>query len=220
LRAARVDRSVKTCWDAGVADEERAPDRILEAAEHLFSTRGYAGVSVRDVAERAEVKKASVFYHFGSKPELFQRVLDRYYTAHARVLEAAASDDDVRLGMHRLLDAYLDFIEDNHRWVRLVQLEIASGGEALPRIQQGLGDLLDKLATLFGDRLPASGPLAARQFFVTFSGIVNTYYVYAPALGTMWDDDVSSARSRRERREHVHWVADALLDKLEAARPV
>jgi len=202
-----------------VADEERAPDRILEAAEHLFSTRGYSGVSVRDVAERAEVKKASVFYHFGSKPELFQRVLDRYYTAHARVLESAASEGDVRQGMHRLLDAYLDFIEDNHRWVRLVQLEIASDGEALPRIQQGLGELLDKLTSLLGDRLPASGPLAARQFFVTFSGIVNTYYVYAPALSEMWDDDVDSSRSRRERREHVHWVADALLDKLEAARP-
>jgi AcrR family transcriptional regulator len=212
-----VDRSVKSCWDAGVAEEERAPDRILEAAEQLFSARGYSGVSVRDVAERAEVKKASVFYHFGSKPELFQRVLDRYYTAHARVLEAAAGDGrDVRDGMHRLLDAYLDFIEDNHRWVRLVQL--ASGGEALPRIQQGLGELLAKLTALLGDRLPASGPLAARQFFVTFSGIVNTYYVYAPVLGEMWDDDVNSARARRERREHVHWVADALLDKLEVAR--
>lgn len=201
-------------------DEELAPSRILQAAEELFSSRGYAGVSVRDVAERAGVKKASVFYHFGSKPELFEKVLEGYYELHAKVLdEAVRSAGSPRDRMHRLLDAYLDFIEDNHRWVRLVQIEIAAGGEALPHIRQGLRALYDRVADIFGGLVPASGPLAARQFFVTFSGIVNTYYLYTPVLGEMWEEDVSSARARRERREHVHWLADAMFDRLAHQAP-
>src|SRR5256885_8471488 len=49
----------------------------------LFCERGYEGVSARDVAERASVNKALVFYHFGSKAKLFDRVIERYYESHA-----------------------------------------------------------------------------------------------------------------------------------------
>lgn len=212
-----TERSI--CAEVGlVSEEELAPSRILQAAEELFSARGYAGVSVRDVAERAGVKKASVFYHFGSKPELFEKVLEGYYQLHANVLdEAVRVAGTPRERMHRLLDAYLDFIEDNQRWVRLVQIEIASDGDALPRIRHGLRALYERVAEIFGQLVPESGPLAARQFFVSFSGIVNTYHLYAPVLGEMWDGDVGSSRARRERREHVHWVADAMFDRLSAS---
>jgi hypothetical protein len=84
----------------------------------------------------------------------------------------------------------------------------------LPHIRQGLRALYDRVADILGELVPASGPLAARQFFVTFSGMVNTYHLYAPVLGEMWEDDVSSTRARRERREHVHWAADAMFDRL------
>lgn len=44
---------------------------ILEAAKKLFSLRGYAAVSTRDVAELAGVNLGSIQYHFRSKGGLF-----------------------------------------------------------------------------------------------------------------------------------------------------
>lgn len=53
------------------------PDRrqdILSSAEFLFAERGYAAVSVRDIAARAGVPVALVGYYFGRKPELLATV--------------------------------------------------------------------------------------------------------------------------------------------------
>ena len=109
-----------------MSQEEGAAERILDAADELFSTRGFAAVSMRDVADQAGVKKASVFYHHGSKSVLFDKVLERYYDAHVLALSRAADGEgSVAERLHRLIDAYLDFIEDHQRYVRLVQMEIA-----------------------------------------------------------------------------------------------
>lgn len=61
------------------AAEAQRPDRrsdILESAEILFAERGYAAVSVRDIAARAGVPLALVGYYFGRKPELFVTVFE------------------------------------------------------------------------------------------------------------------------------------------------
>ncbi|MCK8516831.1 TetR/AcrR family transcriptional regulator [Methylonatrum kenyense] len=52
-----------------------AADRIVHAARTLFAERGYDGVSIRDVAERARVSKANVFHHFSNKMGLYKAVL-------------------------------------------------------------------------------------------------------------------------------------------------
>lgn len=44
--------------------------RILDTATELFTQRGYAGTSVRDIAERLGMTKGALYYHFASKDEL------------------------------------------------------------------------------------------------------------------------------------------------------
>ena len=58
-----------------VAEDTR--ERILDAAERLFSERGFDGTSIRDVTADAGVNLAAVHYHFGSKEDLLRAVLDR-----------------------------------------------------------------------------------------------------------------------------------------------
>ncbi|MBL0480674.1 TetR/AcrR family transcriptional regulator [Aeromonas veronii] len=65
-------------------------NRILDAAEVLFAERGFADTSLRLITSEADVNLASVNYHFGSKKELIQAVLDRY-------LSLFMPDLDVRL---------------------------------------------------------------------------------------------------------------------------
>ena len=49
--------------------------RILTAAEHLFTSRGFSGVTMREVARRASTNVASAHYHFGSKEGLVIEML-------------------------------------------------------------------------------------------------------------------------------------------------
>lgn len=52
-------------------------NQILDAAEELFASSGFAGTSLRGVIRKAEVNLAAVHYHFGSKEELFRAVVRR-----------------------------------------------------------------------------------------------------------------------------------------------
>jgi AcrR family transcriptional regulator len=54
-----------------------AKDRILDAAESLFASHGFAATSLRSITARAGVNLAAVNYHFRSKDDLFAAVLLR-----------------------------------------------------------------------------------------------------------------------------------------------
>jgi len=56
---------------------EMTRDRILDAAERLFSERGFDGVSMRELAIDGQVTLALVNYHFGSKDGLYRAVFER-----------------------------------------------------------------------------------------------------------------------------------------------
>ncbi len=51
---------------------------FLDAAERLLISTGYAGISVRRLAEEAGANHGLVHYYFGSMEELFLRVLERF----------------------------------------------------------------------------------------------------------------------------------------------
>jgi AcrR family transcriptional regulator len=55
---------------------------ILDAAEALFAERGYHGVSLRDITQRAGVELALANYHFGPKEDLFRHVIARRVDEH------------------------------------------------------------------------------------------------------------------------------------------
>jgi AcrR family transcriptional regulator len=53
-------------------------EAFLDAAERLLVSSGYAGISVRRLAEEAGANHGLVHYYFGSMEELFLRVLERF----------------------------------------------------------------------------------------------------------------------------------------------
>ena len=57
-------------------------EALLEAAERLFSSRGYAAVGTREIAERAGANLASIKYHFGSKHDLYLETVRRAMETH------------------------------------------------------------------------------------------------------------------------------------------
>lgn len=50
---------------------------LLDTAEELFAERGPHGVSIRDITDKANVRSASINYHFESKEKLFLAVIER-----------------------------------------------------------------------------------------------------------------------------------------------
>ncbi|AVI62264.1 TetR/AcrR family transcriptional regulator [Halomonas sp. GFAJ-1] len=49
--------------------------KILQAAEQLFAEKGYAGASMGEIAQLANIPKSNVHYYFSTKKALYQEVL-------------------------------------------------------------------------------------------------------------------------------------------------
>lgn len=59
-----------------ISKAEDTRQRVLDVAARQFRDRGYAGVSLRDIADEAGLKAGSLYYHFRSKDEIVATVLD------------------------------------------------------------------------------------------------------------------------------------------------
>ncbi len=56
-------------------DPRPGRERILEQARALFLERGYVDVSMREIAEAAGLRKATIYHHFADKEELFTAIV-------------------------------------------------------------------------------------------------------------------------------------------------
>ena len=97
-------------------------DRILHVALELFTEQGYDGTSLREIAERLNVTKAALYYHFKSKEALLLSLMEELkesidaLVAWAREQEFSA-EFQVEV-LERLADL---FYGDASRIVRLLQ---------------------------------------------------------------------------------------------------
>src|SRR5215468_11122474 len=68
--------------DRGEGDSRARSDtraRIQQVAVELFTEHGYEGTSLREIAERLDVTKAALYYHFKSKEDIVASLVEDYY---------------------------------------------------------------------------------------------------------------------------------------------
>lgn len=69
---AASNRATSTDADSKSA---RTRARILDAAAHVLSSKGFAGTRLSDVAEHADIQAPAIYYYFGSREELIEEVM-------------------------------------------------------------------------------------------------------------------------------------------------
>jgi AcrR family transcriptional regulator len=88
-------------------------ERILDTALSLFAERGYARVSVEEIAETAGVTKGAVYHWFSDKDDIGRELQhDLYERLTARSLVAMPADGDTITSMLASFHAYLAALGD------------------------------------------------------------------------------------------------------------
>ena len=102
-------------------------ESIRKAAAELFAEKGYAATSTREICERAEITKPVLYYHFGSKEELYESLVQDCFNEYQRELRRASHRG--RTTRERLLEVLLamfSFSRRNHNEYRIaVRMVIA-----------------------------------------------------------------------------------------------
>ena len=86
------------------AGDRETRQQILDAARELFLTRGYNGVSMKEVAEEVQVTSAALYYHFpGGKQALFFSIVHKMLEDSTQgALRAISQAQGLRDGLTRL----------------------------------------------------------------------------------------------------------------------
>ena len=103
---------------------------ILREAEKLFASRGYNGVSIRDLARACGVSNAALYYHFESKEAIFIATLrEALRTLRKAVEQAAKEGANLREKLLRISQAYLGVLQQKRSIIQLTLLETGGLGK-------------------------------------------------------------------------------------------
>jgi AcrR family transcriptional regulator len=92
--------------------------RIVQAAMELFLRRGFERTSITQIAAKAGVSRAAVFWHFGDKLTLFHEAGRRFLVPLREALGGRLSHLEPRKRLFELFSAYERFVADNAERVR------------------------------------------------------------------------------------------------------
>jgi AcrR family transcriptional regulator len=96
-------------------------ERIVREAIRLFSTKGYNGVSVREIVEAARITKPTLYYYYPSKEILFQRIITDTLEEFRQQLEAAVKQPGpIAERLLRICRVHFEFARCNAEHCQLV----------------------------------------------------------------------------------------------------
>ena len=88
-------------------------ERILRAAMALFSQRGFEHTTVTQIAKRAEVSRAAIFWHFGDKATLFGETVSQFFHPFREQLKENLLHVEAEERLSQIYAVYERFVTDN-----------------------------------------------------------------------------------------------------------
>lgn len=170
-------------------DSINSKQRILEAAEQIFAEVGFDGARVNDIASKAGVNKALIYYYFESKDaildELFEKLMDDGKSVQSRTLSDYPDMDREDMFM-AFMEKNLEFALSHKNLIKIALTESMKANSRhsglLKRCSLIIETELEYIKKVYerkGVAFPYSGKeIAVMEFFTGIMPIFN-YAVYS-----------------------------------------
>jgi AcrR family transcriptional regulator len=131
-------------------------EQTLGAAHELFAERGYAAVTMDEIAEAVGVTKPLLYNYFGNKERLYIACLERsgdsLIGTIADSVGASANPGDALGAGVRAFFSFLD--TDRAAWAVLFDETLPHGGEVFERVAAFRGQIVELVSTSLLTQLP------------------------------------------------------------------
>ena len=155
--------------------------QAVAAASQLFADRGYAAVTMDDVAAELGVTKPLLYTYFGNKERLFLACMEPAgENLTATVLEAVEAASDPADALERGIRAFFAFMDaDREAWRVLFDETRPADGEVARRVQEHRERLTGLVAGAILAGLPARAAVEVEALSTAILGA-------SEALGRWW----------------------------------
>lgn len=125
-------------------DAQNTEQRILEAAEREFLTKGFSGARTTAIAEAAGVTHAMLHYYFRSKEKLFEMIVKDKMGLLAEMLLASMAPQGKSLmaRIDEVIGKHLDFLAANPDLPRFFIVELYSQSERMQYLSSAIREKL------------------------------------------------------------------------------
>jgi TetR/AcrR family acrAB operon transcriptional repressor len=106
-------------------EAEQTRQDLLEAALTVFSQKGFTATRLEDVARSAGVTRGAIYYHFGSKAELFGALIEEANKIGNSAIDQAISEGGTFTEIvSRILVYTFYLLEDDRRFREVMALQL------------------------------------------------------------------------------------------------
>jgi AcrR family transcriptional regulator len=126
-----------------------ARERILTAAVKIFAERSYEGSRIDEIAKEAQVPKSLIYYHFKSKEEILQVLIDNFIKEYMSLISENAEEDQQEKAQElqgRMKDIYYEFGMKNADLVRVILIDSLKKSNEKPVLFQIVEAMITKEA--------------------------------------------------------------------------
>ncbi len=110
--------------------------KILEAADNLFSERGFAMTSTTEIAKEAGCNQALVHYYFRTKDRLFEAIFETKLKLFVKAFLKIGNEDlSFEEKLRRKIETHFDILAKNPRLPFLVINELLTNPERVKAIR-------------------------------------------------------------------------------------
>ena len=131
-----------------LTDLANPAQKILEAAYECLSTRGYANVTMRNIADEAGVALSQLTYYYKSKEKLFTEVISKMASQYIREIETMMSTTvDLNEKIVSLTQYFKEMLRDKQKLLKLF-IDFAAQALWIPSFREQVDSLFDSLTEL------------------------------------------------------------------------
>lgn len=165
--------------------EKDSRTKLIEAAAPLFAQKGFAAVSIRELAEEAGVNSALISYHFNGKEGLYEAVLETHFS---RIVEEIQTVEKMKLTPEERIAYYAKAVNRLHRQnpflIRLLHSELTNPTNCFESVVK---KYISQVYAFIHKSLEDG--MASGQFYPNFNpayaalslaGIMNFYFIVKP----------------------------------------
>ncbi len=119
------------------ANGDNMEDRILQHAERLFISKGYALTSMTEIAKETGCNQALVHYYFRTKEKLFQKIFEEKIIVFFNAFNDIESlEGDFLTKFQRKIERYLDLLSENSQLPFMLLNEITTNPSQLSAVKE------------------------------------------------------------------------------------
>jgi AcrR family transcriptional regulator len=124
-----------------------AKNRIMQAAIQVFAEKSFEGSRVDEIAQAANVPKSVIYYHFKSKDEILEMLIQNFLQTYLSLIKMDESDTHqkrVEQLPERFENIYSKFEKENADLIRIIMIESLKKSNERPPIFKMVEAMIEK----------------------------------------------------------------------------